>query len=70
MTDGQTKALFTLLEYIAKQTVAIRTAQSQKRLQQAAQIRGLRESNATLRVQVQQLTKENKELHVLLNNDI
>lgn len=56
MTDGQIKAMFTMLEYIAKQINTIKTENAQ-------QVRRLRESNAALRAEVKRLTKENKELH-------
>jgi len=62
MTDGQIKAMFTLLEYLAKQVVDIKRQLSEKRLTQAQAIRYLRERNAKLLAEKIQLKQQLDEL--------
>lgn len=73
MTDGQTKALFTILDYLArlavevrKDTEAIKKVVSRDR----DHPRNLRDQNARLRQEVRDLKKQVKELHILLEKEI
>ena len=67
MTEGQIKAMFTLLEYTAKQVVEVRKQLAQFRNEKVQNLRRLRESNAQMRTEILTLRKENQELHTFLN---
>ncbi len=70
MTDGQYRALITMVEYTARQVVDIKHRFTHMRSTQAQEYRRLREANAELRTRVRALEKENKELHLFVNTKI
>lgn len=73
MTDGQIKALFTLIEYVARLAVEIRKdTEAIKKVvtRDRDHPRSLRDQNAKLRQEVRDLKKQVKELHILLEKEI
>jgi len=67
MTPNEYKALITMVEYTARQVVALRTDITRLRTDAAQNLRRLRESNAQMKAEIVQLKKENRELHTFIN---